>query len=69
MPTPYQGREAFDVIVSIRLTARQVERLDEAATRDSRTRSDYLRLQMESFLSSPEADVGTGARRRRASNR
>ena len=68
MPTPYQGREAYDVIVSIRMTARQVERLDEAATRDSRTRSDYLRLQMESFLS-PEADVGTGARRRRTSDR
>jgi len=69
MPTPYQGREAFDVIVSIRLTARQVERLDEAATKEQRTRSDYLRLQMEGFLSGPETDIGTGAGRRGAANR
>jgi predicted DNA-binding protein len=69
MPTPYQGREAFDVIVSIRLTARQVERLDEAATKEQRTRSDYLRLQMEGFLSGSETDIGTGAGRRGTANR
>ena len=68
MPTPYQGREAFDSIVSIRLTARQVEKLDEAATKEKRTRSDFLRLRVADLLS-PEADVGTGARRRRTPNR
>ena len=68
MPTPYQGREAFDSIVSIRLTARQVEQLDEAATKEKRTRSDFLRLRVADLLG-PETDVGTGAGRRDAAGR
>ena len=52
--------ELYDKIIAIRLSTSQLERLDDICRAQRRTRSQWIRLRLEHYLSDRETRIPPG---------
>ena len=57
------GNDPYVAIVSIRLTKDYVEALDVECSKDRRSRSDWIRIKLEEFLTRSETGISTSTGR------